>query len=141
MRYYAVEKQINADPDTVWAILTDANHLSDGSFSIISIDGTIAKGETIRLKSEVDPKRTFPIRISEMKPGHSMIWENGLPLGLFRGAREFKITPKENGTLFSMREEYTGPLAGLMFKMIPDQNSAFQTFAAGLAKAAEGTGN
>lgn len=37
-----------------------------------------------------------------------------------------------------MREEYTGILAGMMFKQIPDLKPSFNQFAAGLKAQAEG---
>ena len=67
-----------------------------------------------------------------------MVWWNGLPLGLFRGTRRFRLTEAEGGTEFHMREDYTGPLAGMMFRLIPDLAPSFRTFAEGLARAAEG---
>lgn len=42
-------------------------------------------------------------------------------------------------TTFTMREEYTGPLAGLVFKSIPDMGPSFQQFADGLKQRAEQT--
>jgi hypothetical protein len=36
-----------------------------------------------------------------------------------------------------MVEEYTGPLAGLITRSIPDMNESFQQFADGLRAAAE----
>lgn len=38
-----------------------------------------------------------------------------------------------------MREEYTGPLAPMIFRSIPDLNPSFQQFAAGLKQKAEST--
>ena len=108
-----------------------------GRSVFISIEGKIAEGETIRLKSEVDPKRSFAINISKVEAPRRMIWENGLPLGLFRGARRFELSPVDGGTEFLMREDYTGPLAGMMFKMIPDMQPSFDKFANALAAAAE----
>jgi hypothetical protein len=36
-----------------------------------------------------------------------------------------------------MREEYTGPLAGMIFKSIPDLGPSFRQFAEGLKQTAE----
>jgi hypothetical protein len=45
--------------------------------------------------------------------------------------------PEGAGARFSMREEYGGPLAGLIVRSIPDLGAAFQRFADGLKQRAE----
>ena len=61
-----------------------------------------------------------------------------MPLGLFKGVRTFTLTPKGNGvTEFAMREDYSGLLAGLITKSIPDLQSAFHEFAECLTRKAE----
>lgn len=138
MTPYSVECDIGANPERVWEILTDPARLSDGSFSIIRIDGEIAAGQTISLWSEVAPKQKFRIKIEKVGPDE-MIWASGMPFGLFRGARRFAVAANERGAKFSMTETYTGPLARRMAKMIPDLQPSFETFANGLKNAAEAT--
>lgn len=60
-----------------------------------------------------------------------------MPLGLFTGERTYTLTSEGTGTRFRMREEYTGPLAGMIFKSIPDLGPAFQQFADGLKQKTE----
>jgi hypothetical protein len=44
-----------------------------------------------------------------------------MPLGLFRGVRTYTVTPDPGGgTTFSVREEYTGLLLGLLWRSMPD---------------------
>jgi hypothetical protein len=63
------------------------------------------------------------------------------PLGLFKGVRNYTLTPEGDGrTRFDMREEFTGPLAPLVFKSIPDMQPSFDKFAAGLKAKAESGG-
>ena len=138
MPHYETKRVIRATPDRIWPILTDPGRLADGSFSILELSGRIAEGETIRLKSSVDPKRVFAIKVEDVVPRERMTWWNGLPFGLFRGTRRFRLTPVEGGTEFHMREDYTGPLARMMYRVIPDLAPSFETFADGLARAAEG---
>ncbi len=53
--------------------------------------------------------------------------------GLFKGVRTYTLVAGEaGGTLFSMREQYTGPLAASIGEFIPDLNPSFQQFATGL---------
>ena len=43
-------------------------------------------------------------------------------------------------TRFKMREEYSGPLLGMIWKSIPDLGPSFEEFAAGLKSGAEKEG-
>ena len=61
-----------------------------------------------------------------------------MPLGLFKGVRTFTLTPSEGGpTRFHMREEYTGPLLGPIWRSMPDLGPSFEQFARGLKARAE----
>ena len=54
--------------------------------------------------------------------------------------RTYSLTPQADGTTrFTMREEYTGPLLGMIWKSIPDLGPSFQQFADGLKARAEST--
>jgi hypothetical protein len=66
-----------------------------------------------------------------------MVFLGGMPLGLFRGRRTYTLAAEAAGTRFTMREEYTGPLAGMVFKSIPDLGPSFRRFAEGLKQRAE----
>ena len=83
------------------------------------------------------PGRSFPVKVTEFAPNRSMSWTGGMPLGLFKGVRTFRLTPTEGGTRFDLREEYTGPLLGMMWRSMPDLGPSFQQFARGLKARAE----
>lgn len=68
-----------------------------------------------------------------------MVWEGGMPLGLFRGVRRFTLTPSGRGTDFHMSEEFSGLLAPLITRSIPDLTPSFEKFANGLKALAEET--
>ncbi len=138
MTPYAVERDISAKASRIWEILTDPKQLSDGSFSILKIDGDIVAGQTISLWSEVAPKQRFRIKVAAIGP-EEMVWSSGMPLGLFRGTRRFTVRPNGVSTMFSMTETYTGPLAGRMKKMIPNLQPSFDKFADALKATAEGS--
>jgi hypothetical protein len=102
------------------------------------VEGTIAPGETIKVRSEANPGRAFPVKVTDFAPGERMTWTGGMPLGLFRGVRTFTLTPEGDGTTrFAMREEYTGPLLGLIWRSMPDLGPSFAQFARGLKARAE----
>jgi hypothetical protein len=64
-----------------------------------------------------------------------------MPLGLFKGVRTFNLLPQGDGTtLFSMREEYTGPLVPMIWKSMPNLQPSLDQFAGGLKRRAEGAG-
>lgn len=138
---YAVERTIDAGADRIWALLADAPRYPGWNRSVVSLRGRIANGERIELVSTVNPKRTFKLHVSDVEPARRMVWQSGLPFGLFSGVRTFTLTPvSETETVFSMREEYSGVLAGLITKSIPDMTEAFAQFADSLKTAAEHNG-
>ena len=135
---FDVRKEIKAPPAAVWDVLVNAQRLQDGSFGITRIEGDIAHGAKIKVWSEVSPGRAFPLKVTDFQPGVSMVWEGGMPLGLFKGVRQFSLTRSASGTLFEMSETYSGLLSGLITKTIPDLAPSFEKFAGGLKSAAEG---
>lgn len=136
--HFAVEREIGASPEKVWSILTDKSKLLTGGFGIVKLEGDIVANGRIKLWSSVNPNRAFPLRITQFEAGRQMTWEGGMPLGLFKGVRQFKISPTGRGSHFSMREDYSGPLSGMIMKSIPDLTPSFNTFADALKRAAEG---
>ena len=103
----------------------------------MQLQGRIAPGEVLRLRAGAAPSRDFVLRVSAFDPPKRMVWSGGMPLGLFTGTRVFTLDPIPGGCQFTMREEYTGLMAPLIFKSIPDLTRAFRQFAAALKKEAE----
>lgn len=136
---YTVRRTINASPEKVWAVLTDAAGYPAWNTAVVSLRGRIALGEKVRLVSAVDPKRTFTLRVTELARPHRMVWASGMPLGLFKGVRTYELSPTgDGGTEFSMVEVFSGPLAPMITKAIPDLTESFQQWADGLTRASEG---
>ena len=134
---YSVSRTIAADQDKVWALLADANSWTEWNPTIISLEGTIAVGNKVKLVSTVNPKRAFKLTVTEMNPPRSMTWADGMPLGLFKGVRTYEVTPAEGGSVFTMEEAYSGLLEPLISRSIPDMSQSFEDFADGLKQAAE----
>jgi hypothetical protein len=136
---YAVRTTINASPEKVWAVLTDAAGYSGWNTAVVSLQGRIALGEKLKLVSVVDPKRTFTLKVAELDRPHRMVWASGMPFGLFKGVRTYELRPDGNdGTDFAMTEVFSGPLAPMITKAIPDLTESFEHWADGLKKASEG---
>jgi uncharacterized protein YndB with AHSA1/START domain len=87
MKAYDAASTIEAAPETVWAILTDAPGYSKWDSGVERVEGRIAPGEQIKVLSKANPGRVFPVRVSEFEAGRRMVWSGGMPLGLFKGVR------------------------------------------------------
>ena len=134
---YTVSRRINAEPEKVWALLADASSYRQWNRAVVSIEGRIAAGETVSLVSMANPKRTFRLQVTELTAPTRMVWRDGMPLGLFTGERTYLVEPRAGVTHFEMTEEYTGLLAGVFTKAIPDLTESFNVFADSLKVAAE----
>ena len=138
MRAYEATATINAPPERIWAILTDGAAYADWDSGVDRVEGRIAPGETITVYSKASPGRAFPVKVTDVVPNQQMTWSGGMPLGLFRGVRTFRISPAGDGaTRFHMREEYTGPLLPMIWRSMPDLGPSFEQFAKGLKARAE----
>ena len=137
MKSYDAAASIDAPPEAVWAILTDAPAYAKWDSGVQEVEGPIAPGEKIKVVSEANPGRAFPVKVTEFEPGRSMVWSGGMPLGLFKGVRTFTLAPEGAGTRFTVREEYTGPLLPLIWRSMPDLGPSFEQFARGLKARAE----
>ena len=138
MKFYEASSTIRATPEAIWDILTDAPSYTSWDNGVVRVEGRILPAETIKVVSEANPGRTFPVKVSGWQPGESMEWSGGMPLGLFRGVRTFSLRPAADGmTDFKVREEYTGLLLGMMWRSMPDLGPSFAKFADGLKQHAE----
>ena len=138
VRCFQTSRTIDAPAITVWSMLTDADSYTDWNDAVISLRGPIEEGQTIQLVSAINPKRTFTPRVTEMRAPSRMVWSDGMPLGLFTGRRTFTIVDiGDRHSEFTMVEQFSGPLAGLIIRTIPDLTDSFTTFADSLKAAAE----
>ncbi len=137
MLTYSASTTINAPPETVWRILTDAAGYPKWDPGIDRIEGTITPGGQVTAYTKRDPNRAFPAKVTEFVSPRKMVWSGGMPLGLFKGVRTFTLTPNGTSTELSIREEFSGLLLPLFARGIPDMTQTFQDFAAGLKAYAE----
>ncbi len=141
MKSFAATAAIRATPERIWSLLTDAARYPAWNPTVTKIDGRIAPGEKIALHVTINPGRAFPVTVATFDPPRRMVWKGGMPLGLFVGERIFTLTPKADGLVdFSMRETFTGLLAPLIGRTLPDMKPAFDEFAASLKREAEKRG-
>jgi uncharacterized protein YndB with AHSA1/START domain len=131
-RSTSISTDIRADLSIIWALLTNASDYPRWNSTVISIDGNIAAGEKINLKSTLDPKRVFKLKVKEFTPETRLAWGDAM------GTRVYSLERKGNDTVvFSMHEKIGGPLFPLFAKMIPSFDKSFEQFAADLKKEAE----
>lgn len=135
---YSVTRSIDAEPQVIWDLLTDASAYPEWNPAVLGIEGEIREGQRIELTSIVNPDRQFKLSVSDVRPPNHMVWSDGMPLGLFKGVRTFTVSPKGDGSSeFKMEEVYSGLMEPLISRSIPDQTDSFIQFADGLKEAAE----
>jgi uncharacterized protein YndB with AHSA1/START domain len=138
MRVHEATTVIDASPDQVWNVLVDGAGWSTWDSGVTAVDGRIALGEKVSIHTAASPGRAFPVTVSTLDRPSRLVLRGGMPLGLFRGTRSYRLLPEPGGAVrFDMREEYTGPLAGLIFRSIPDLGPSFVRFANGLKRQVE----
>lgn len=134
----AIRATIQASPDEIWKLLTDAAAFPRWNSTVTSIEGKIAEGQTLKLKVPSAPSRVFKPKVSAVAPGRSMVWSDGMA-PMFRGVRTFELTPNPDGsTEFLMREELSGLMLPMIKGSLPDFAPIFEAYAADLKHAAEG---
>jgi hypothetical protein len=138
MSTFAATIAIHATPATIWSILTDAARYPEWNPTVTRVDGRIAPGERVTVHARISPGRAFPVTVALVEPNARMVWRGGMPLGLFTGERTFTLAPRADGAVdFAMRETFTGWLAFLMNRSLPDLQPEFEAFAAALKREAE----
>ena len=134
---FHVSTTISATPEVIWSLLTDGSAWPSWNTTVDKVEGEIAPGHTVKLFVKLNPGRAFPVKVTMFDAPKRMVWTGGMPLGLFKGERTYTLEPKGDTVEFSMREEFTGLLAGLITKSIPDMQPAFDDFARDLKARAE----
>lgn len=130
-RETSVSVYIEAHPSIVWALLTHASDFPRWNSTVVSLTGEIKEGGTVELKSILDEKRVFKLKVKEFVPEKRLVWGDGM------GSRIYSLDKNSNGVLFSMSEKIGGPLFPLFANMIPSFDKSFEQFAADLKKEAE----
>lgn len=135
-RETSVSTTIFANPAIVWALLTRASDFPRWNSTVTSVKGEIREGGAIELKSTLDEKRIFKLKIKEFIPEKRLVW------GDSQGSRVYSLDKGSGGgTLFTMSEKIGGPLFPLFAKYIPAFDESFERFAADLKKEAESIQN
>jgi uncharacterized protein YndB with AHSA1/START domain len=131
-RETSISLNIQAPPTIVWALLTNASDFSRWNSTIVSVEGDIKAGHKIRLKSTLDEKRTFNLKVKDFEPEKRLRWGDNM------GNRVYTLQKEEEDTTrFTMTEKIGGSIFPLFARFIPPFDESFEQFAADLKKEAE----
>ena len=131
-RETTVSTTIKADEAIIWALLTNASDYPRWNSTVTSIQGNIALGEKIVLKSTLEAKRSFKLKVKEFQPAQRLAWGDG------KGLRVYTLRNNNDGTVtFTMTERIGGLMFPMYAKYIPSFDDSFNAFAADLKKEAE----
>jgi hypothetical protein len=119
MKSFEAETMIYARSSTVWDIITDESNYTVWDSGITRIEGQMRNGGAIRIRTLTGGHRNYRLRVQQI-PGEVMTWTGGLPMGLFTGVRTFTLSPQDGKTQLRVREEFSGPLLGLIWRTVPD---------------------
>jgi hypothetical protein len=113
-------------------LLVNARDYPRWNKTVVSLEGEIGPGKKIKLRSVLDPKRTFHLTVKEFLPPSKLVW------GDTNGTRVFMLKDEGPGkVIFSMTERIGGFMFPMYARFIPPFDESFETFAAGLKKEAE----
>jgi uncharacterized protein YndB with AHSA1/START domain len=139
MKEYTTAVVIDASPDVVWGVLTDAGEYAHWNPEIPGITGAIRRGGriTVRVRLGSGAVRTMAMRVVALDSPRRMVWLGGLPFGLFVGRRTFLVDPHDGGAQFRMHLEMSGPLSGPIVRSIGDRQPEIDRFSQALKAQAE----
>ena len=138
MRSFEAGTRIQASPDEVWRRLVDVGSWRDWASGVDRVEGRVALGERITVYATMIRNRPFTVTVTELRPGEAMRWRGGLPFGLAVIERTYHLDRQEDGgTVLTIREDHSGPLAGLLGRTTPDLNPSFRQFCAGIKAVTE----
>ncbi len=138
MKKFEATTTINASPEAVWDILTNASGYPEWDKTMNRIEGNIALGEKVTFHTKFS-SQAFPVKVTTFEPNRKMILTGGMPFGLFKSERTHTLTPTKDGqTTFHTVETFSGLLLPIFGRNLPDLTENFQGFVAALKSRAEG---
>jgi hypothetical protein len=124
MKTYSATTAIRATPEAIWKILTDA------------------AGYPSWHHRDMKPQ-VLPMTVTVFEPHRRMVWTGGgMPEAVFKGERVFALSaPNGSGggaeVEFTVQLVFSGLMAAVITKSIPDMQPHLDEFAAALKKRAE----
>jgi hypothetical protein len=108
---------IDADPEAVWAVLSDLPTYPSWNPFIREARGELAAGERLDLRMQPEGGRAMRFRptVLNAEPGRELRWLGRLVApGVFDGEHRFSIEPIAGGSRLIQEERFTGVLVPLL---------------------------
>lgn len=132
MTSFEARTTVAAPTDRVWTRLQDLSAWPTWDTTLDRVEGTTGPGGRVTVHVAGNP-RPFRLRVVSVERGRRWVLRGGLPLGLFAGTREYVLESRGDGASeLLVRETYSGPLAPLVTRSIPDLQPSFEAFVRGL---------
>ncbi len=114
---------INANPEKVWAVLTDFRSYPNWNPFITSLTGDVAVGNkiTVHIEPPGASASTFKPKVLSFIPHKEVSWLGQLLFaGVFDGLHKLELTanPDNTTTLFKQRERFSGILVPFFRKQL-----------------------
>jgi uncharacterized protein YndB with AHSA1/START domain len=91
MKFYEASVTISASPERVWEVLPNASRYTEWDSGVEKVEREIGHGHKIKVFAKINPGRAFPVKVTELEAPRRMVWRGGMPLGLFKGVRQFNL--------------------------------------------------
>ena len=140
MPSYTAATTIKAPAERVWQTLLRTDAWPTWDTSLDRVEGALADGGRVTIHV-IGSSRPFKLQVATWEPHRRLVLRGGMPLGLVTGTRTYALREDAGSTTMTMNESYSGPLAGLVGRSIPDLQPAFDAFVAGLRVAVESPQN
>ncbi len=138
-KQYKASTRINASAEVVWAILVDVSSWSHWDTNFNAVEGRIVLGERLRIFSKVMRGRVVSVIVTELVPYRKMTLTSRIPAGLFTVKHSYSLESNNGAVEFTSYEYFTGLLAPLLVRSIPDMTKSFDEFVSRLKDQAEGS--
>jgi len=119
MREIRTAVDVDVDPATAWAVLTDLDRVGTWNPFLRSIEGEPVIGARLRVRLEPPGRKPMTFRpvVTEAVPGASFEWLGRVGVrGLFDGRHRFELEPLPDGrTRLHHSERFTGVLVPLLW--------------------------
>jgi uncharacterized protein YndB with AHSA1/START domain len=139
MKTFSASARIEATPESVWTILTDAEGYPAWDSTYTRIAGRIALGETITLHHRSIKPPVLVMKVSAFEPIRRMVWTGGgMPEVAFKGERIFTLTPLGADSVeFSTFLVFSGLMAPFIISSSTNLQPQLDEFVAALKRRAE----
>ena len=140
MKAVRTEIEIGASPELVWSVLMDFGSYPEWNPFIRRISGEPTVGSRLEVRIEPPEGRglTFKPTVRRAEANREFVWLGHLVLPrLFDGEHHLELHPRDGGTLFVQREEFTGALVPLLGRGLEKTKRGFEQMNVALRKRAE----